>query len=191
MRIFAVRHGQTDYNHLRLVQGYMDNPLNEEGIAQAERMGLYMQKHNYTFDAVYTSPLIRAKKTAEVIIKTLNIQTEIITEPLFIERDFGYFEGKSVDKTISMISQFGFTHDNYENNVDFLVRIKAGLNKTFQSNPNQQILLTAHSHSIKALLVLSDPKQFSFMTVLGNASLCIIDYDGNHLSVVAHNIETE
>ena len=163
MRIFAVRHGQTDYNHLRLVQGYMDNPLNERRVLPKLSAWVYIcKKHNYTFDAVYTSPLIRAKKTAEVIIKTLNIQTEIITEPLFIERDFGYFEGKSVDKTISMISQFGFTHDNYENNVDFLVRIKAGLNKTFQSNPNQQILLTAHSHSIKALLVLSDPKQFKF-----------------------------
>lgn len=191
MRIFAVRHGQTDYNHLRLVQGYMDNPLNKEGIAQAERMGLYMQGKNYTFDAIYTSPLIRAKKTAEIIQKTLNIQTKIITEPLFVERDFGYFEGKSVEETISTISQFGFRHDNYENNDDFLVRIRAGLNKIFHNNPNQHILLTAHSHSIKALLVLSDDKQYSFMTVLGNASLCIIDYDGKHLSIIAHNIETE
>lgn len=191
MRIFAVRHGQTDYNHLRLVQGYMDNPLNKEGIAQAERMGLYLQRKNYTFDAIYTSPLIRAKKTAEIIKETLNIQTKIIMEPLFIERDFGYFEGKSVETTISTISQFGYTHDNYENNADFLVRIKAGLNKIFQINPNHNILLTSHSHSIKALLVLSDAKQFSFTTTLANASLCIIDYDGKDLSVIAHNIETE
>ena len=191
MKIYAVRHGQTDYNQKRLVQGFMDNPLNDEGINQAIRMGHYLKKRAYPINHIITSPLIRAHKTASIIKDLAYPQLQIELAPSFIERDFGFFEGKSVDETIKVISQFGFTHDNYEDNDVFLKRIAEGLTDLYQEQPNNHVLLTAHSHTIKALLILADPNTYHFMTFLNNASLCVFDYDGKTLSVDEFNVEAE
>ncbi|MBE5826068.1 MAG: histidine phosphatase family protein [Butyrivibrio sp.] len=88
MKIYITRHGQTDYNKSRMMQGRSDIPLNDTGIAQArarrESLG------DIKFDAVYSSPLIRAVQTAEIIG---NVKREdIITDERIIEADFGRYE---------------------------------------------------------------------------------------------------
>ncbi|MCR5156863.1 MAG: histidine phosphatase family protein [Butyrivibrio sp.] len=88
MKIYITRHGQTDYNKSRMMQGRSDIPLNETGIAQArarrESLG------DIRFDAVYSSPLIRAVQTAEIIG---NVKREdIITDERIIEANFGKYE---------------------------------------------------------------------------------------------------
>ena len=88
MNIYITRHGQTDYNKSRMMQGRSDIPLNETGIAQArarrESLG------DIKFDAVYSSPLIRAVQTAEIIG---NVKREdIITDERIIEANFGKYE---------------------------------------------------------------------------------------------------
>ena len=88
MKIYLTRHGQTDYNKKRMMQGRSDIPLNEVGIAQAraarEKLG------NIKFDAVYSSPLIRAVKTAEIIGNVS--EAEIIKDERIIEANFGKYE---------------------------------------------------------------------------------------------------
>ena len=67
MKLYIIRHGQTDWNRARRLQGRTDIPLNEWGrrVAELTREGL----KDVTFDVAFTSPLIRAKETAELILR--------------------------------------------------------------------------------------------------------------------------
>ena len=84
--IFLVRHGTTDYNENDLLQGRMDNPLNERGIKEAELLS--EQLKNEEFDACYHSPMTRAKQTAEILNKSqqeyerINIEGERLLKDL-------------------------------------------------------------------------------------------------------------
>jgi broad specificity phosphatase PhoE len=66
--IYFVRHGETEYNVLNLMQGHMDIPLNENGINQAKIAREELK--DLKIDEIYSSPLIRAYKTAEIIKKS-------------------------------------------------------------------------------------------------------------------------
>lgn len=91
MKIYLTRHGQTDYNKKRMMQGRSDIPLNEVGIAQATERR--KQLGDIKFDAVYSSPLIRAVKTASIIGNVS--EDEIITDERIIEANFGKYELKN------------------------------------------------------------------------------------------------
>ena len=88
MKIWLTRHGQTNLNKKRLMQGLTDEPLNETGIAQAkaarERIG------DIHFDAVYASPLQRAVMTGAIIGGVS--PEEVIIDKRLIEADFGRYE---------------------------------------------------------------------------------------------------
>ncbi len=88
MKIWITRHGQTELNKQKLMQGQLDIPLNETGIAQAKHMKERLK--DIHFDAVYVSPLTRAKQTAS-IISGLD-ESQLIIEERIIEVDFGRFE---------------------------------------------------------------------------------------------------
>lgn len=88
MKIWVTRHGQTNLNKKRLMQGLTDEPLNETGIQQAkdarEKIG------DVKFNAVYASPLDRAITTASIIGGVE--KDEVIIDPRIIEVDFGKYE---------------------------------------------------------------------------------------------------
>jgi len=87
MKIFTVRHGQTDWNLQRRLQGHTDIPLNETGLEQARRIGLRLSAEK--IDAIYTSDLIRAEKTAEAINGHHN--AEIFTTTALREASLGKY----------------------------------------------------------------------------------------------------
>ena len=95
MYLYFVRHGQTDDNFKSIVQGRIDNPLNDTGRAQAKETGLKLKALNIPFDKLYTSPLKRAKESAEIINEVLNIK-DMCEEFDLIEREFGNLEGLDV-----------------------------------------------------------------------------------------------
>ena len=66
MKLYVVRHGETVWNELHKVQGEADIPLAENGILLAEKTGEALK--NVPFDLCFTSPLVRARKTAELIL---------------------------------------------------------------------------------------------------------------------------
>ena len=87
--LYIMRHGKTDWNAMRKLQGRTDIPLNEEGRQMAEHARTeYADIH---FDICYCSPLIRAKETAEIVLKGRNIP--IITDDRLKEMSFGSYEG--------------------------------------------------------------------------------------------------
>ena len=94
MKVWITRHGQTDLNKKQLMQGVYDEPLNETGIAQAEETRKKIG--DMKFDAVYCSPLKRAKKTAMIIGGVS--EEELIVDPRIIEVNFGKYEKKSYKK---------------------------------------------------------------------------------------------
>ncbi len=89
MRLYIVRHGETDWNKARKVQGHSDIPLNEYGVHLAKQTAEGMK--DIPFDMVYTSPLIRAKQTAEIILSGRNIP--VLESEGIKELGFGEYEG--------------------------------------------------------------------------------------------------
>ena len=88
--IYFIRHGQTDLNRKRVLQGRVDQPLNEEGIAQAKEAGEYLRAKGVTFDRILSSPLKRAKDTAQIIAGE-NVPLQ--TDERLLEMDYGPYEG--------------------------------------------------------------------------------------------------
>lgn len=94
MKLYLVRHGQTDWNIKKQTQGVADIELNATGLAQAEALRDRIVAENLQFDYVYASPLRRAKKTAEIITGN---RPDIIYDDRLVERNYGDLEGKIVD----------------------------------------------------------------------------------------------
>ena len=90
MKFYIVRHGQTNWNKKGKIQGKTDIELNEEGIEQAKEVRKILEK--YPIDVIVSSPLKRARKTAEIINETKKVP--IIFDKGIEERGYGEFEGK-------------------------------------------------------------------------------------------------
>ena len=90
MKICLVRHGETDWNKEGRWQGREDIPMNEKGYAQVSAAGEALKGKGFT--VIVTSPLQRARQTAEVIAKKTGIQKIEIDERL-IESDLGDASG--------------------------------------------------------------------------------------------------
>ena len=73
MKLYFIRHGQTDWNLQKRIQGSYDSELNIEGIAQAEELSKKISELNYKFSKIYTSKQRRAVKTAQIISETINV----------------------------------------------------------------------------------------------------------------------
>ena len=87
--LYIIRHGKTDWNVLHKLQGRTDIPLNEEGRRMAEdAREAYRNVH---FDVCFCSPLIRARETAEILLKDRNIP--ILADDRLAEMSFGSYEG--------------------------------------------------------------------------------------------------
>lgn len=90
MRIYLVRHGETEWNRVRRFQGRSNLPLNQEGRKQVKALALALK--NKPLTAIYTSPLHRAFETAR-LIKVFHPSIPIFEEKGLIEMDLGEFDG--------------------------------------------------------------------------------------------------
>lgn len=103
LRIYLARHGQDMDNARRILNGRRDESLSEKGIEQAKEVASKIKEAGIYFDHVFSSPLKRACRTAEIITDTLGIaRPEVL--PDLIERDFGVMTGKSQDAIKSVCS---------------------------------------------------------------------------------------
>ena len=66
--IYIIRHGQTDLNKMHILQGRVDEALNEDGIRQAKDAAKMLESLGITIDSVWSSPLLRAQDTARIIV---------------------------------------------------------------------------------------------------------------------------
>ena len=92
MIVYFIRHGETDFNKRCLIQGMSDIPLNDKGIQQAGIAAEWFEKQNITFDRVFASPLVRARKTAAIVSgRTFEA---VQPDARIREMNFGVDEGK-------------------------------------------------------------------------------------------------
>ena len=97
MNIFLLRHGETDWNQAGRLQGHMDIPLNQNGRLQISHAAQILADLYPDIDLVISSPLSRARESAEIVSDRLAYErTDIIVEPLLVERCFGEGEGLTI-----------------------------------------------------------------------------------------------
>ena len=143
MDILLTRHGQTEWNVLKKVQGRADIELNSTGIEQAEITAkkLFDEK----FDLIIVSPLKRALQTAEIINK--NKKVPMIIDHRLAERDFGEFEGlKTSDFNFEEFWSYkaNIKYIKAENIEDFFKRIYVFLDDIKVKYKDKKVLLVTH-----------------------------------------------
>lgn len=187
MYICIIRHGETDWNVEGRFQGREDIPLNQNGLLQAEQCGLALSKGNW--DMIVTSPLLRAKQTAECIAGILNI-SHVLLEEDFIERDLGKASGLSPDERYAL-----YPNKDYEGMEDWdnlKNRLCKALNKHIHANPGKNILIVSHGAAIYAILSeLSTHELGLSKTKLKNACLSMLEYLDDEFKIVFYNEDAD
>jgi len=191
MKIYFVRHGQTNLNKDRLIQGRLDEPLNKTGIKQAKETGQLLKSLNIDFKRIVSSPLSRALETAHYSAKKLNYKEEIIILPKYIERDFGNWEYKTINDSFDIIMADGFQEEGFEDNEQLIPRIKLGTDELYQDFKDETVIAFVHAHVIRSVYILADPNKYTYTNFfLGNASIHVFEYDGNNFKLLeTHNNE--
>ena len=102
MKLTLIRHGETIWNKERRVQGFSDIDLNDAGLHQAEQLALSLKDHH--IHSIYASPLIRARRTAQIINQYHN--APIYLESDLMEMNQGDFEGLSFQDLMTREKDF-------------------------------------------------------------------------------------
>ena len=143
MAIYMTRHGQTDWNVQKRVQGKADIELNEKGIEQAQLTSKKFK--DIEIDLIICSPLKRAKQTAEIINRVTKCR--IIYEDGVSERDFGEFEGKNkenFDFNGYWSYKKNYKYEKAENIREFFDRIYRTLDEIIKKYKDKNILIVSH-----------------------------------------------
>lgn len=143
MRIFTVRHGQTDLNIQKRMQGRHGLPLNAVGLAQAEELARELA--DVRFDAVFSSPQERAVQTARIASHGAEVITDERLEPF----DVGSADGQVIDEsmrlTVGLIPDPEF-YDGVEDPKAFVSRIFGFLDELTRkySGADVNVMLAGH-----------------------------------------------
>lgn len=186
MLIYVLRHGVTEWNRMRKVQGAMDIPLAREGIELAKRTGEALKE--VPFDLCFTSPLTRARQTAEFVLAGRDIP--VIPDKRIQEIDFGILEGatfKDAEGNIVTPEMGIFFNDPLrfqrpekgEDIRDILKRTRDfWIEKTTDpALSDKTVLVSSHGCAVRALLqnVYRDPEHFWHGCVPPNCSINVVE----------------
>ena len=97
MNLILIRHGQSEWNALNQFTGWKDPDLTATGIQEAHNAGKIINNLKINFDLVFTSALIRAQNTAEIILKEINQSLSTIKSQALNERNYGDLAGLNKD----------------------------------------------------------------------------------------------
>ncbi len=149
MKLYLVRHGKTDWNLSKLIQGKTDVPISDIGIKASKKIA--KQLRDVHFDICFSSSLKRALDTAEIIVDG---KCEIIPSDLLMERDLGRLEGTLVHNyKIKEFWDLNYKKDanGVETPKELLARTKKFLDYLKKNYSDKTILVVSHSGTIKAL----------------------------------------
>ena len=183
MLIYVLRHGVTQWNKLKKVQGAMDIPLAPEGIELAKKTGEALK--NVHFDICFTSPLTRARQTAQCVIGARQIP--VIEDKRIQEIDFGVLEGTRFKddqgKIISREMEIFFEEpqkfkrpENGEDISDILKRTREfWMEKTTDpALADKTILVSSHGCALLQN-IYQDPENFWHGCVPPNCSINLVE----------------
>lgn len=186
MLIYIVRHGLTEWNKLKKLQGAADVPLAKEGILLAEKTGEALK--DVKFDICFTSPLSRARQTAECVLGDRNVP--IIPDKRIQEINFGDLEGGCVrdaegnyiDPQVETFfcDPVNFKRpENGEDIFDVIARTKDFWEEK-TSDPSltdKTVLVASHGCAVRALLqnIYHDPENFWHGCVPPNCCVNLVE----------------
>lgn len=160
MELYIIRHGQTNWNITKQLQGQSDTPLNENGEAMAVEAGKALSKIH--FDYCFSSPLCRAQKTAGIILN--GTSTKIIVDERLKEMGFGVNEGKLIPDRTPGCNLVFLDPQNYvpaegaESIEELFARLSSFLKDVIlplsESEPNAKVLISGHGAMDKALMAV-------------------------------------
>ena len=192
MKIYLVRHGETDWNQAGLLQGQTDIALNAQGLEQAREAAERLKE--VPFEIAFCSPLIRAKRTAETIIGDRKIT--LTTDERLRELNFGPWEGVDI-RTIRDAASQPFTNPGsyippvgaesfaqlYHRSGEFVDQVLLPLEGTYET-----VLVVAHGGVNRSILnpILNIPVDDFWRMHMGNCATAIFDCTDGKLSMLEY-----
>ncbi len=193
--IYIFRHGETDANAEKRMQGWLDMPLNANGMAQAQ--DLAQKLSDIKFDCVYSSPLSRAFDTARAVVGN----QQIILNGDLREWNMGDFCGHIVQLTdapadtpidmsgdviyapLALLSNDDYVPPNGESYNMFIARVRNALMDIVQNTNGQTIAIATHHGVAKNII-----KQFTDVkwprSGMPNAEYFKLEYDGEKFTLI-------
>ncbi len=142
-----IRHGQTDWNRDDRLQGSSDIPLNDTGRAQAHEAAALLRDGGW--EVVVSSPLLRARETAEIIAGELGIELGP-SYPMLIERDYGPLEGDSSSEAVKRYPDRDYP--GAETLPSVVARGTAGLIEIAADHADRDTIIVCHGTLIRYTL---------------------------------------
>lgn len=189
MKIYLVRHGETDWNQAGLLQGQTDIDLNAQGFAQAVEAAERLRE--VPFEIAFCSPLIRARHTAETIVGDRKIT--LTADERLRELNFGPWEGVDI-RTIKDAASQPFTNPGdyippegaesfaqlYARSGEFVEQVLLPLEGTYET-----VLVVAHGGVNRSILnpVLNIPVDDFWRMHMGNCATAILECTDGQLSM--------
>lgn len=182
IRLYLIRHGETEWNKARRFQGWTDIELSDEGVEQARLLGQRFTKIN--IDEIYASPLKRAVATALPIAKTKGI--DIIKNENFKEINFGEWEGMTASE---ISAKYGKDFDDFivapekgefPGDISFdrvIDRIKVGLEEVLYEKKDKNIVIVSHGGIIRLMIqyLMEFDGEWYNKTWIDNTSISLIE----------------
>jgi broad specificity phosphatase PhoE len=178
--LYCVRHGATDWNAAGRCQGLADVPMNAMGHTQVTRLAQHLSQTR--FDAAYTSPLLRARQTADLLLA--DSTTIAQQEPGLTELSYGAWQGLSADEwprpaaVTWQRDPWAMEFPGGESLTRLRVRAVQAVRRIVSDHPGQTVLLSSHGHTNRVVLLEAlGLRPGCFWTLVHpNASAYRIDY---------------
>jgi broad specificity phosphatase PhoE len=187
-RILFVRHGETDWNVKRVIQGWKGTSLNAVGLRQARLMAARVRGLGLNFDALLCSDLKRAVQTAEALAKPLRLKVQRRRD--LRERSFGDWEGRRVEDVLAKYRLgpgvrkdpfLAFEPHGGESMPVFSKRMRSFLQWVVKAHAGETVAAVTHGGPVRIAACLAtgiDPKQYFVLGRPGNVSLSLLSHQG-------------
>ena len=195
-QIIFLRHGQAKNNTERILAGRTEGiPLTETGVKQAEHTADFLQHMNIS--AIYSSPIQRAKHTAEIVGKHNSLDVTI--DDRLIELDMGKFTGMPYDEIFNnhgnvfmkfYNDELEIAHNGVETFSDVKKRVLGIVDHVIENHPDENVVLVTHMDPIKAMLstIVDLSATNLFELIIANASLNIFREKEQKFSISGLNV---
>jgi broad specificity phosphatase PhoE len=156
MKLYVIRHGETDWNARRLFQGQINTSLNEKGEEQAREAKKRIQQMGLTFDAVYSSPIDRAARTIEII--TGMDRSQFCLDDRLMEVNFGPLDGTPFDKEAPQAGNLFRKPSAYvppegaESFQEVEKRVADFLDEIARKHPGERVLAGSHGCTMRIMM---------------------------------------
>lgn len=190
MKVFLIRHGETEHNVEGGITGQLDIPLNQYGREQAEKLAERLETEN--FDAAYSSDLERTYETTEIVAEKQNLHPEEFKE--FREMDFGVLEGEPKEAWRTLVADTDedrhfFAPKEGESTHEAGQRFLEKLEELSEEHFGEKILVGGHSVVLKSVVmeIFGLSGDYYSKLDLGNTSITEIELYENGWKVLRLN----